>query len=107
MKIPHCVLMALLAAYPAQAEWAQKDYASEYDACVPNCDKNNPREHEKCVSYCGCVTDQMQAQYLDHNQLVQDAVQQKLSGSIARLQRIADHCNHQTWGNPARKLKFR
>lgn len=105
MKGMHCALLAVFLLGSAQAEWTKKDYAREYDSCLPSCEKTNPREHDKCVAYCGCVTDGMQAQFSNHDRLTREAAQ-KLSARIATLQRLADHCTHQVWGNPARKLKF-
>jgi hypothetical protein len=100
-------LLALLLVIPAHAEWTQRDYASEYDGCLPACDKNNPREHDRCVSYCRCVTDGAQTRFSDHNQFVRDIIQRKLPDQVAPLQKIANRCNQQIWKNPARKLKFR
>jgi hypothetical protein len=104
-QVAYALLMALLAV-PAHAEWAKKDYATEYDNCTPACYKNNPKAHDKCDSYCHCVTDGMQTQFSDHDQLMRDTVQQKMPDRIAALQRIANRCNQQIWGNPARKLKL-
>src|SRR5579871_5219776 len=105
MKNLHFGLVAILLAGSAQAEWTKTDYAREYDNCLAACDKSNPREHDKCVSYCGCVTDGMEAQFSDRDRLTREAVQQKMPERIRSLQRLADHCNHQIWRNPARKLK--
>jgi len=105
MKIVLYALLALLAANPVHAEWARQEYASEYESCLPSCDKNNPREHHQCVSYCRCVTDRMQAEFSSHQQLVREVTQQKLPERAARLQRLADHCNHEVWKSAARKLK--
>jgi hypothetical protein len=77
----------------------------EYDNCTPACYKNNPKEHDKCDNYCHCVTDDMQTQFSDHAQLVQDFLKQN-SDLIAALQKIGNSCNQQIWGNPARKLKL-
>jgi hypothetical protein len=100
---------ALLVAWlvvPAHAEWTKKDYASEYDNCTPACYKNNPKAHDKCDRYCRCVTDDMQTQFSDHDQMMRDVVQDKNADRIASLQKIANSCNRQIWGNPAKKLKF-
>ena len=105
MKKVACVLLTVLA-LPAHAEWAKKDYAAEYDQCTPACYKNNPKQHDKCDSYCHCITDDMQAQFSDHDQLIRNVAQEKLPTSIAALQKIANGCNRQIWGNPARKLKI-
>jgi hypothetical protein len=48
----------------------------------------------------------MQAEFPSHPQLVREATQQKLPDRLARLQRIADHCNHEVWKSAARKLRF-
>lgn len=107
MRFVHCALLAIwLCSSTAQAEWAKKDYSSEYDNCLPPCDKNNPKEHEMCVKYCGCVTDGMQGQFADHNQMTREVMLQKMPERIASLQKIANGCNHKYWGNPAQKLKF-
>lgn len=98
-------LLPILLTSSARAEWTKQDYASEFDGCLAGCDKNNRQEHEKCVNYCRCLADGMQAQFPSHDQLARDA-QQKLRERVAGLQRLADHCNHQIWGNPARRLKF-
>jgi hypothetical protein len=103
-QVAYALLMVLLAV-PARAEWAKKDYATEYDNCTPACYKNNPKEHDKCDNYCHCVTDDMQTQFSDHAQLVQDFLKQN-SDLIAALQKIGNSCNQQIWGNPARKLKL-
>ena len=100
------MLLPILLAGPAQAGWAQKDYISEYDGCLPSCDKTNPQEHDRCVSYCRCVIDGMQAQFGDHDQLMREVTEQKLADRIARLQKLTNSCNQQLWRNPARKLKF-
>lgn len=105
MKIMHCVLAVLLAG-AAQAEWAQKDYSAEYDACLPPCDQNHPKEHDKCVSYCTCVTDRMQIQFSDHNQMTLQVIQQKKRDQIASLQKIANSCNLKQWGSAAHRLRF-
>jgi len=106
MKRIHFLLLPIWLAGPAQAGWTQKDYASEYDGCLSGCDKNNPQEHEKCVKYCRCLTEGMQTQFPNHDELVRQPAHGKLPERVAGLQRLADHCNHQIWGNPARKLKF-
>lgn len=98
--------MALSLAGPTHAGWAQKDYAHEFESCVAGCDKSNPREHEKCVSYCGCVTDEMQVQFSDYDQFVRDTFERKRPDRVASLQKAANRCNLQIWKNPARKLRF-
>ena len=104
---PACgILLAILLLSPVHAEWARKDYASEYENCVPPCQKNNPRDQDKCLGYCRCVTDDMQTQFADHDLLMREVLEQKLPDRIAGLQKIANTCNKQVWGNPARKLKF-
>ena len=104
-QLAYALLMVLLVG-PARAEWAQKDYATEYDQCTPACYKNNPKQHDKCDTYCHCVTDDMQTRFSDHDQLVHDVVQDQNPDRIAALQKIANGCNQQIWGNPAKKLKF-
>jgi hypothetical protein len=47
----------------------------------------------------------MQAEFSSHQQLVREVTQQKLPERAARLQRLADHCNHEVWKSAARKLK--
>ena len=106
MKRLAAALPILLFAAVVHAEWAKQDYAREYDLCTPACYKNNPKQHDKCDSYCHCVTDDMQAQFSDHDRLMKDVVQERLPERIAGLQKIASRCNHQIWGNPARKLKI-
>ena len=106
MKQTACALLTVCLIVPVQAEWAKKDYASEYDQCTPACYKNNPKAHDKCDSYCRCVTDDMQTQFSDHDQMIRDVVQDKNADRIASLQKIASGCNQQIWGNPAKKLKF-
>ena len=100
------MLLAILLTGSAHAEWAPKDYASEYDGCLPRCDKNNPHDHDKCVAYCRCVTDGMQAQFADRDRLMREVIEQKMADRIARLQKLANGCNQRIWGNPARRLKF-
>jgi hypothetical protein len=106
MKQTAYALLMVWLLVPAHAEWAKKDYATEYDQCTPTCYKNNPKAHDKCDIYCRCVTDDMQAQFIDHDQLIRVVVQDKNADRIASLQKIANSCNQQIWGNPARKLKF-
>jgi hypothetical protein len=106
MKQTAYVLLTVLLAIPAHAEWAKKDYATEYDQCTPACYKNNPKEHDKCDIYCRCVRDDMQVRFTDHDQLIRDVVQDKNADRIASLQKIANSCNQQIWGNSAKKLKF-
>jgi hypothetical protein len=105
MKIVHCMLAVLLTG-AAQAEWAKKDYSAEYDACLPPCDQNHPKEHDKCLSYCTCVTDHMQTLFADHDRMTQQVIQQKTRDAIASLQKIANSCNLKHWGSAAHRLKF-
>ena len=104
MKLVCYTLLAMLLAGSAQAEWAKQVYSAEYESCLPPCDKNSPKEHDKCVSYCTCVTDSMQAQFADHDRLAREAFQKKMPERIARLQRIVNSCNHKFWRTAARKL---
>jgi hypothetical protein len=109
MKMLRYTLMAMTAmavADAAQAEWAAKDYSAEYNACLPSCDNNHANEHDRCVSYCKCVTDGMQALFADHEQMTRQVTRQKNNDRTASLQRMADSCNHKQWGSPAWKLKF-
>lgn len=106
MKIMHCILLATLLAGAVQAEWAKKDYSAEYDACLPPCDQNHPKEHEKCVSYCTCVTDGMQAHFANHDQMTREVIQQKMRDRIASLQKIANACNLTCWGSASHRLEF-
>ena len=106
MKTLRYMLLAIIVAGAAQAEWAKKDYSAEYGACLPPCDKNHPNEHDKCVSYCTCVTDGMQTQFADHDQMTRQVNQQKLRDPIARLQKIANSCNLKHWKSAAQRLKF-
>lgn len=106
MKIMYSTLLAILLFGAARAEWAKKDASAEYDNCLPRCDENNPKEHGKCVSYCECVTDGMQVQFADHDQLVRQVTDQKMPERVASLQKIANSCNQKIWKNPARRLKF-
>lgn len=106
MRLARGALSALLLALPAHAEWKQQDLNNEYESCLPSCDKNNPRDHDHCIRYCHCITDGLQAEFSGHDQLVRDTTQLKLPDRIARLQRLANHCNHEIWKTPARKLKF-
>jgi len=99
------MLMLMLLAIPAHAEWAKKDYDFEYNQCTPACYKNNPKAHDKCDIYCHCVTDDMQTRYSDHA-LLKGVLEQKVPDRISMLQKIANSCNQQIWGNAARKLKF-
>ena len=106
MMFVRYALPAILLAGAAQAEWAKKDYSAEYDACLPSCDKNHPNEHEKCVGYCTCITDRMQARFADHAQMRREVIQQKMRDQVASLQKIANSCNQKHWGSPAGRLKF-
>ena len=106
MKRLRYVLLPIFLAGPAHAEWTQRDYASEYDGCLSHCDKNNPHDHAKCIAYCRCVTDGVQSGFASHDQLAREVIEQKLPDRIAILQKLANRCNQQIWGNPARKLKF-
>ncbi|WP_298256397.1 hypothetical protein [Bradyrhizobium sp.] len=106
MKIMRCVLLAVLLAGAAQAEWAKKDYSAEYDVCLPPCDHNHPKEHDKCVSYCACVTDGMQTHFTNHDQMTREVVQRKIRDQIASLQKIANSCNLKHWGSAAHRLRF-
>jgi hypothetical protein len=106
MKRLGCALLPILLASPVHAEWTQKDYAGEHDGCLSRCDKNNPQDHAKCTAYCHCVTDRMQSEFAGHDQLAREVIEQKLPDRIAILQKLANRCNQQIWGNPARKLKF-
>ena len=105
MKKAAYALLMLALTVPAYAEWAKRDYDLEYDQCTPACYKNNPKEHDKCATYCHCVTDDLQRQFSDHA-LLQDVLEQKKPDRITGLQKIANSCNQRIWGNPARKLKF-
>ena len=107
LKFMCFALLALFFAGAAQAEWAKQVYSAEYESCLPPCDRNSPKEHDKCVNYCTCVTDNMQAQFADHDQLTRQAFAEKRRERIATLQRIVNSCNHKSWGTPARKLLVR
>lgn len=106
MKIVHCMLLAMLLAGAARAEWAKKDYSAEYDACLPPCDQNHPKEHEKCAGYCSCVTDGMQAHFANHDQMTREVIQQKTRERISSLQKIANSCNLKHWRSAAHRLQF-
>jgi hypothetical protein len=106
MKQVACTLLGLLLVIPARAEWKQTDNAREYEACIPECEKNSPREHDRCVNYCRCVTDRMQTQFPDRDRFLREVVEQKLPAPTADLQKIVNRCNQQIWKNPARRLKF-
>lgn len=106
MKQVVYALLAFLLAIPVHAEWAKKDYTSEYEQCTPACYKNNPKTHDKCDSYCRCVTDERQALFPDHDQLVRDAAKQTPPNRIVALQKIANSCNQRIWGNSAKKLRL-
>jgi hypothetical protein len=99
-------LLALLLAAPAGAEWTKKTYATDYDQCTPACYKNNPKAHDKCDNYCHCVTNDIQTRFPDHDQFVREVVEQKKMDHLTALQKIANGCNRQIWGSPARKLKI-
>jgi len=101
-----CALLPILLASPAHAEWTQQDYAREYDGCLSRCDKNNPQDHAKCIAYCHCVTNRVESGFANHGQLAREVIERKLPERIATLQKLANRCNQQIWGNPARKLKF-
>ena len=107
MGLLRCALLTLLLVTPAYAEWTKSDSVREYEACLPACDKNNPRDRDKCVSYCGCVTREVQARFSSHPQLIRQVVEQKLADAVAALQKITNRCNQQIFGNPARKLRIR
>ena len=106
MKIVHSTLLTLLLAGAAQAEWTKKDYSTEYDSCLSSCDRNHPKEHDKCGSYCTCVTDGLQARFADRDQITRQVIQQKMPDRIASLQKIANSCNQKQWGSAAWKLRF-
>ena len=106
MKIMHCALAAILLAGCAQAKWAKRDYSAEYDACLPSCEQNHPKEHDKCVSYCTCVTNAMQTQFSDHDQMTREVIRQRTHDQIASLQKIANSCNLKQWGSASHRLKF-
>ena len=101
------LFLAPFLAAPAYAQWAPQVYTTEYEACVPPCDKNNPTSHGQCVSYCHCVMDAMQSQFPDHDALERAATQEKRPDSIASLQKIANTCNQKAFGAPARPLEFK
>lgn len=100
-------LLALFLAAPAYAQWAPQVYTTEFEACVPPCDQNNPTSHDKCTAYCHCVMDQMQSQFPDHDALEREATQEKRPDRIASLQTIANACNQKSFGAPAKKLEFK
>jgi len=101
------LVLALFLTAPAYAQWAPQVYTTEFEACVPPCDSNNPTSHDKCVAYCHCVMDAMQSQFPDHDALEREATQEKRSDRIASLQAIANTCNQQAFGAPAKKLEFK
>jgi len=101
------LFLALFLAAPAYAQWAPQVYSTEYEACVPPCDQNNPSSHDKCTAYCKCVMDQMQSQFPDHDALEREATQEKRPDRIASLQTIANGCNQKSFGAPAKKLEFK
>jgi 2-keto-4-pentenoate hydratase len=100
------VLLAFLLAAPGRAEWTKADMVREYEACLPACDITNPRDHDKCVSYCHCVTDAVEGRFSSHQQLIREVVEQKLREPLAALQKITNRCNRQIFGNPARKIRI-
>ena len=106
VKIVPYMLLAMVLAGAVRAEWPKKDYAAEYDACLSPCSRNHPKEHDKCVSYCTCVTDGMQARFADHGRLTRQVIGQKMREEIASLQKIANSCNLKLWGSAAQRLKF-
>jgi hypothetical protein len=99
------LVVAVFLAMPAYAQWTPELYKSEYESCVPECDKNNPAAHDKCVSYCRCVTDSMQSTFPDHGRMLSD-FEKKVPASFAALQGMANACNHKSFGaDTPRKLK--
>lgn len=104
MTFKRYALLAVLLATPAYADWAPDVYNSEYAACVPPCDTNNPASHDKCVSYCHCVMDSLQTQFPDHEQINSDYAN-KVPASMAAIQTIANTCNQKFFGAPAREVK--
>jgi hypothetical protein len=101
------VPLSLLLVRPVCAEWTKSDLTREYEACLSACDNANPRDHDKCVSYCRCVTEAVQARFSSHPQLIRDVVEQKLRDPVAALQKVTSRCNQHIFGNPARKLRIR
>ena len=91
-------------AMPAYAQWAPEVYKSEFEACVPPCDKNNPTSHDKCTGYCSCVMDALQTQFPDHDKINSD-YENKVPASMAAIQTIANTCNQKYFGAPARQVK--
>jgi hypothetical protein len=77
----YALLAILLLVTPVHAEWAREAYDNEHNDCVKACDKNNPSEHGKCVSYCDCAIGDIQTQFPDHELMVREAAQQKLPKS--------------------------
>ena len=107
MPFKHYALIAILLATPVHARWVPETYSQEHNDCVKACDKNNPSDHGKCVSYCDCAIGDMQAQFPDHGQMVREVTQQKLPSRVATLQTIANACNQKVFGKPAKKLEIK
>jgi hypothetical protein len=86
------------------AGWAPRIYTVEYEACVPPCDHNNPTGHDKCVAYCHCVMDGLQAKFPDHAQL-NSGYANKVEATLTAMQTIANACNQRTFGGNARPVQ--
>ena len=104
MTFRRYALAVMVFAAPAHAQWAPQAATSEYEACVPSCDKNNPTGHDKCVAYCHCVIDAMQTRFPDHAQINSDYAN-KVEASMTAIQTIANTCNQKFFGAPARQVK--
>jgi hypothetical protein len=104
MIVKRYALLALLLATPAYAQWEPQVYAAEYEACVPPCDTNNPSNHDKCVDYCHCVMDALQAKFPNHTQINSDYAN-KVEASMTAIQTIANSCNQRTFGGNARPVQ--
>jgi hypothetical protein len=105
MTIKRFALAAILFCTPALAQqWAPAEYNSEYEACVPACDKNNPTAHSGCQNYCHCVMDMLQSQFPNHAQINAD-FEAKKPETMSSVQNIANTCNRKFFGGDARKVQ--
>jgi len=90
MKFCACVLIALLLATPACAQWSEQTLSSEMETCVAACDANNPTRHDTCIAGCRCIMDTTSAQFPDHDQLQHEILVEKRSDRVADYQTIVD-----------------
>ena len=107
MNLRAYVLITMMLATPAWAQWSAQTASSELASCVAACDKNNPTRHDTCAAGCQCILDGAQTQFPDHDRFQHEVMVEKLADRIAAYQTIVDKCNRQTFGGPAKKLDIK